>query len=463
MAKSKTVSLVDGMPQHPDHGSSSARTDLIRQRARVFTGDSASDDEFVSQLGRARVVLLGESTHGTHEFYRERVRLTQRLIVDYGFTGIAVEADWPDAYRVNRYVRGVGGDEAATDALEDFKRFPTWMWRNADVLEFVGWLRTHNDSLSRDRRSGFYGLDLYSLHASMRAVIGFLEKIDPPAAERARGRYACFDRFGEDVQDYARATGYGLTSSCEREVLAQLVDLRRKAAAYASRDGRLVADEIFVAEQNARVVRDAEAYYRIMFGSHVESWNLRDRHMADTLDQLSQFLAGGRHPARIVVWAHNSHLGDARATEMGERGELNLGQLARDQFGSAAINVGFTTFDGTVTAATDWDGPAHRRHVRPAMAGSWERLFHDSGLEQFILPLRSDRELATALSGPLLERAIGVLYRPETERHSHYFRARLANQFDYVIHLDHTRAVEPLDRTSTWDAGEAAETFPSGL
>ena len=437
--------------------------ELIRRRARVLEGTSADVDELVDRLGYARIVLLGEATHGTHEFYRDRARLTRRLIAEKGFSAVAVEADWPDAYRVNRYVRGFGTDEEATDALDDFRRFPTWMWRNADVLDFIGWLRTHNDEQPKDLRAGFYGLDLYSLHASMRAVIAFLEKVDPVAANRARGRYACFDRFGDDVQEYAHATGYGVTASCEREVIAQLVDLRRKAAEYASRDGRLGTDELFVAEQNARVVRDAEAYYRIMLGGRVESWNLRDRHMAETLNHLAEFLSRDRRPARIVVWAHNSHLGDARATEMGEDGELNVGQLAREMFGAAAMSLGFTTYAGTVTAATEWDGPAHRRHVRPALAGSYERLFHDCGIERFLLPLRLDGPLAASLSSPLLERAIGVLYRPETERRSHYFRARLADQFDYVVHFDRTRAVEPLDRTSLWDVGEAAETFPSGL
>ncbi len=265
--------------------------ELIRQRARILEGTSADADDLVDRLGHARIVLLGEATHGTHEFYRDRALLTRRLIAEKGFSAVAVEADWPDAYRVNRYVRGFGTDEEATDALDDFRRFPTWMWRNADVLDFVGWLRTYNDAQPKDLRAGFYGLDLYSLHASMRAVIDFLEKVDPVAANRARGRYACFDRFGDDVQEYAHATGYGMTASCEREVIAQLVELRRKAAEYASRDGRLATDELFVAEQNARVVRDAEAYYRIMLGGRVESWNLRDRHMAETLNHLAEFLS----------------------------------------------------------------------------------------------------------------------------------------------------------------------------
>jgi erythromycin esterase-like protein/predicted phosphoribosyltransferase len=437
--------------------------EAIRRSARVLKGATGDYDSLIDGIGDARVVLLGEATHGTHEFYRERAVITKRLVVEKGFAGVAVEADWPDAYRVNRYVRGAGADTGAADALGDFRRFPAWMWRNADVLDFVGWLRSHNEPLPVEQRAGFYGLDLYSLHASMRAVVSFLEKVQPAAASRARTRYACFDRFGEGLQEYAYVSRLGVGASCESEVVTQLVELRRQAAEYARRDGRLAQDEYFVAEQNARVVRNAEAYYRTMFGGRVESWNLRDRHMTDTLGDLLQFLGRGERAARLVVWAHNSHLGDARATEMGEQGELNVGQLARERFGKDVVSVGFSTHAGTVTAATDWDGPAHRRHVRPALLDSYERIFHESGLGWFLLPLKTDEALASALSGRRLERAIGVLYKPETERRSHYFHAKLAAQFDYVIHIDDTRAVEPLERSSAWEAAEPRETYPSGL
>jgi erythromycin esterase-like protein/predicted phosphoribosyltransferase len=456
-----------GDPVTAHHSSAAMRPDdpveAIRRGAQTLTGAPRDYDGLIEVLGQARVVLLGEASHGTHEFYRERAVLTKRLIDEKGFSGVAVEADWPDAYRVNRYVRGAGRDRDAVDALGDFRRFPAWMWRNADVLDFIGWLRTRNEGRPDAQQAGFYGLDLYSLHASMRAVVAFLEKVDPPAARRAQARYACFDRFGEEMQSYAHATSLGMEASCERDVVAQLVELRRQAAEYASRDGRLAHDELFVAEQNARVVRDAEVYYRTMFGGRVESWNLRDHHMTDTLGDLARFLTQPNRPARLVVWAHNSHLGDARATEMGEHGELNVGQLARQRFGADVVSVGFTTHTGTVTAATEWDGPAHRRHVRPSLAASYERLFHESRLEWFLLPLRTNLDLASALAHPRLERAIGVLYLPETERRSHYFHARLPDQFDYVIHIDETRAVEPLERTAAWDVGEFAETFPSGL
>ena len=437
--------------------------DVVRQRAQRLAGDPSQYDALLDGIGDARIVLLGEATHGTHEFYRERAFITRRLITEKGFAAVAVEADWPDAYRVNRYVRGTGDDEESVDALGDFGRFPTWMWRNADVLDFIGWLRAHNETQPADRRAGFYGLDLYSLRASMQAVLAYLEKVDPDAARRARTRYACFDQFGEEIQQYAYATGQGIGPSCEREVVTQLMELHRRRVDYASRDGRVAADEFFYAEQNARLVRNAEEYYRTMFRGRAESWNLRDQHMAQTLQELAPFLERTRPGARIVVWAHNSHLGDARATEMGEGGELNVGQLVRERFGAEAVLVGFTTFTGTVTAATDWDAPAGRRHVRPALAGSYERLFHEAGIPRFLLPLRTDLELASALAAPRLERAIGVIYAPQTERRSHYFHARLPEQFDYVLHFDETRAVEPLERTPVWEAGEMAETFPSGL
>jgi erythromycin esterase-like protein/predicted phosphoribosyltransferase len=437
---------------------------VVRQAAIRLAGDPSQYDALIAGIGDAPIVLLGEATHGTHEFYRERAFITRRLIEEKGFRAVAVEADWPDAYRVNRFVRGVSGDAHASEALADFGRFPTWMWRNADVLDFVGWLRAHNEARPDTERAGFYGLDLYSLRASMQAVLEYLDKIDPEGARRARRRYGCFDQFGEEMQEYGYAASYGLHPSCEQDVLAQLLELHRRRGDLASRDGRVAADEYFYAAQNARLVASAEEYYRTMFRRRDASWNLRDRHMADTLDELRAFLGGASGAgAKVVVWAHNSHLGDARATDAARRGELNVGQLVRERHGGDAVLVGFTTFDGTVTAASEWDGPAHRRHVRPALAGSYERLFHDAGVARFLLPLRDDAALAEALRGARLERAIGVLYLPESERASHYFSARLPQQFDYVLHFDRTRAVEPLERTGLWEAGEVAETYPTGL
>jgi erythromycin esterase-like protein len=302
----------------------------LRDAAHGLAGVARDYDPLLEWIGDARFVLLGEASHGTHEFYAQRAQITKRLIVEKGFTAVAVEADWPDAYRVNRYVRGASSDADGEEALSGFKRFPTWMWRNADVLDFVGWLREHNDALDPGAtKVGFYGPDLYSLHASIAAVLAYLHKVDPDAAKRARYRYSCFDHFGEDTQAYGYATTFGLAESCEEEVLGQLIELQQRAAAYAGRDGRVAENEFFFAEQNARLVKNAEEYYRSMFRGRVESWNRRDAHMAETLEALAAHLESRGREAKIVVWEHNSHLGDARATEIGEAGEFNVGQLVR--------------------------------------------------------------------------------------------------------------------------------------
>ena len=411
-----------------------------------LTGTAQDYDRIVDLIGDARFVLLGEASHGTHEFYRERAEITKRLIQEKGFTAIAVEADWPDAYRVNRYVRRENNDVDAIEALTDFKRFPTWMWRNTVMVEFVEWLRAHNDTLSPGAtKIGFYGLDLYSLRASMEAVLRYLEKIDPETAKQARDRYACFDQFGEDPQAYGYLTGLGLAKSCEDEVVRELVELQRRAMDYARRDGRAAEDQFFEAMQNARVVKNAEAYYRSMFLGDVSSWNLRDRHMVETLEALVAHLEGQAGSAKVAVWAHNSHLGDARATDMGRRGELNIGQLVRERNGRDAVLVGFTTHHGTVTAASNWDAPAERKYVRPGLVGSHEAAFHDTEIARFLLTWRERDNVPKVLREPRLERAIGVIYRPDTERMSHYFYARLPDQFDAVLHFDETRAVQPLD------------------
>ena len=440
--------------------------DAVREAVHPLTGATSDYDPLMQLIGDARFVLLGEATHGTHEFYWARAEITKRLITEKGFVAVAVEADWPDAYRVNRYVRGINDDATARDALAGFKRFPIWMWRNTDVLDFIEWLRTHNTSLPPDtRKTGFYGLDLYSLHASIEAVISYLEKVDPEAAKRARYRYSCFEHFGEDTQAYGYAAGFNLSKSCEDEVVAQLIELQQHTSDYAKRDGRVAEDEFFYAEQNARLAKDAEEYYRTMFSGRVSSWNLRDRHMAETLEALVAHLGREGGDTKVVVWAHNSHVGDARATSMGSEGELNVGQLVRERHGSEAVLVGYSTYTGTVTAASDWGAPMERKRVRPALPGSYEALSHQTGLSNFLLPLRNVGKAAKALRGPRLERAIGVIYLPQTERTSHYFHARLPEQFDAVLHFDETRAVEPLDRTTQWEAGETEvpETYPSAL
>jgi len=435
----------------------------IRAAALPLHGDSRDFDPLIERIGDAHFVLLGEASHGTHEFYRIRAEITKRLIRDEGFSAVAVEADWPDAYRVNRFVRGRNDDADAADALRGFTRFPQWMWRNADVLDFVGWLRAYNDSAVGGRRKvGFYGLDLYSLHASIEAVLTYLRTVDPDAARRAQARYACFAQAGPDLHEYGTAASLGLSPSCEREVVAQLLELQRAAAGYARRDGRLDPDAGFYAEQNARVVRNAEAYYRAAVAGGVEAWNRRDVHMAETLSLLSEYLGKEGEP-KVVVWAHNSHLGDAAWTELGTRGEINVGQLVRERHPRDSVLVGFTTFTGTVTAASDWDAPAERKRIRPALTSSYERLFHATGLGNFLMLFNHGHDLAWALDEPRLERAIGVIYRPETERASHYFSASLSRQFDAVLHYDTTRAVEPLERNALWDRGELPDTFPTAL
>lgn len=415
----------------------------------------------VDRVGSASVILIGEASHGTHDFYHLRSGITKHLIEHHGLSAVAVEADWPDAYRVNRYVRGRGSDADANAALSGFERFPSWMWRNTAVLSFVRWLREWNDRHPA-APVGFYGLDLYSLHTSIQAVVSYLDKIDPAAARRARDRYACFDHFAGDTQAYGYAASAGITESCEDDVVKQLGELRASAGAYVETGGPAGADEFFFAEQNARLAQNAEHYYRAMFRGRHSSWNIRDTHMADTFDALQEHLrAGGQDRPRIAVWAHNSHLGDARATEMTERGEVNLGQLLRERYPGNVHSIGFTTFDGTVTASSDWDAEAERKTVRPALDGSIESLLHDLGRPQFLLDMHDER--LGGLAAPLLERAIGVIYRPLTERQSHYFHARVAEQFDTLIHVDRTTAVVPLEPSAHWYHEEVPETYPSGL
>lgn len=436
---------------------------VIRMSAALTENGVPPAETLFDLVGDARLVLIGEASHGTHDFYAARAEMTRRLIEQRGFCGVAVEADWPDAYKVNRFVRGRSDDVTAEEALRGFQDFPTWMWRNTDVLDFVGWLRERNDRVGDERwKAGFYGLDLYSLRRSVEEVISYLERVDPRAAARAKGRYSCFDHAsGDDGQEYGFAAAFGAGESCESEVVAQLTELRQRAAKYAERDGLLAEDEAFYAERNAVVVTNAERYYREMFGGRVSSWNLRDRHMADTLEALLEHLGRVRgEPAKIVVWAHNSHLGDARATEAGSQGELNVGQLVRERYPGRCRLIGFTTYAGTVTAADDWDAPADRKVVRPALADSAEELLHQVGSKEFLLWFDLASPVADVLRAARLERAIGVIYRPQTERQSHYFHARVADQFDALIHIDETRALEPLERTAQWERSEASETYP---
>ena len=436
---------------------------MDRRVVRPLDGSDRDYDALLELAGDAPFVLLGEATHGTHEFYRARAQITKRLIAERGFAGVCIEGDWPDAYRVNRYVRGAGDDAEAVESLAGFSRFPTWMWRNAEVLDFIAWLRDYNDALHGSApKAGFYGLDLYSLFASIDAVIRYLDTIDPRAAQIARQRYDCLSPYEHRTENYAYAIFRG-QASCREEVLAQLLDVQRNAAEYARADGVAAEDEYFYAQQNARVVAEAENYYRTMLDEDTSSWNLRDTHMVDTLERLTQHIARTTGRAKMVVWAHNSHVGDANATSMGRRGEVNVGSLMRSRHGKRAVLVGFTTYNGTVTAASEWHRPEERKRVRDARPDSYEGFFHELREPNFFLPLRERRPHLPGLPGSMLERAIGVVYKPETELVSHYFRASILQQFDAIFHYDRTRAVEPLERSAIWEAGEVPETYPSGV
>lgn len=438
----------------------------MRRHAQALT--SLRDvDTLISQIGDARFVLMGEATHRTQEFYRMRIELSRRLIAEHGFDAVAVEADWPSALRASRYAQGGASDHTPESALHGFERFPRWMWRNTEIVSWLDWLRSHNEDIADpSARIGFFGIDLYSLRESMDAVLHYLDKADPDAAARARTRYACFDEAADDPQVYGHAVHFGLRDDCKHEVVQQLREICADVNRHLKNDGSASIDELFYAQQNARVVRNAEAYYRTMFDGRTDSWNLRDRHMVDTISALDHHLSQQRgRPARMIVWAHNSHVGDARATEPGKRGQWTAGQLVREQYsGDEVFLLGFTTHNGSVCAASDWDAPPEFKAVLPSRPDSVERLLHDTGLDRFALPLRhAPTSLQYALAQERLERAIGVIYRPDTERWSHYFGASLSQQFDAVVHLDTTRALQPLDR-ETWPQHTAEpETFPTGM
>ncbi|MGD8690306.1 MAG: erythromycin esterase family protein [Gammaproteobacteria bacterium] len=427
--------------------------------ARPLGGDAGDYDDLVEMAQDRDFVLIGEATHGTLEFYRMRAEITRRLILEAGFDTVAVEADWPDAWRVNRFVQGAGDDDAIS-SLADFERFPEWMWRNQEVLAFVSWLATHNRRRTPEQRTGFYGLDLYSMYRSADAVIGYLDRVDPDQAAVARRRYAGLDHV-YDPQRYGYEAAFGLRADCREAVIRQLRELRAHAGDYLAGDGQPAIDAQFYAERNAEVVANAEHYYRAMFGSRISTWNLRDTHMSDTLFALADYRRRQTGKGRVVVWAHNSHLGDARATQAAAGGEWNLGQLVREQVGRKALLVGFTTYTGYVSAASDWDAPVEHKWVRPALRDSYEHLFHSTRLDRFFLAL--NLPAAAPLREPMLERAIGVIYRPHTERLSHYFQASMARQFDAIFHLDETSALEPLDVPRHWHEPEAPDTYPFGV
>ncbi len=435
---------------------------LLKTALQPLTGDKKDYDSLLETAKNKKFVLIGESTHGTKEFYQIRAELTKRLIEDHGFSAVAIEGDWPDAYFVNYYINHSDYKGDAVNALSKFERFPVWMWQNKEVLAFVEWLRNYN--LTHSAKTHFYGLDLYSMHSSISAVISYLKKIDKAAADKARQRYTCLDSF--TLRSFPALEA--IENSCREKIIKQLIELRQQAFEYLKKDGFTAEEEFFCAEQNAILIKDAQEYYRSLYYGERSSWNIRDIHMAQTLDNLSIHLEKIlKKPAKIIVWAHNSHIGDARATDMNKRGEINLGQLVREKYGAEALLIGFSTYQGTVTAASDWDMPVERKTVLPALPQSVEYLFHQTfhqrGVKNFILKFADNQELSDYLNCPLLQRFIGVIYLPETERFSHYYHVRISKQFDVLIYVNETTAVEPLKIKPKSYKGEIDDTYPFGV
>jgi protein-L-isoaspartate(D-aspartate) O-methyltransferase len=432
----------------PDEGEI---VNAIAAFSEPFTSIEGTElDALLDRIGDAKIVLLGEATHGTSEFYRMRERISQELIARKGFRFVAVEGDWPDVARLDHYVRHF---EYPPSEWTAFARFPTWMWRNNEVRSFVDWLHAHNAERAPPERVAIYGLDLYSLYTSIRSVLKYLDEVDPDSARIARQRYGCLTPWQADPATYGHAALTGAYRTCEKEVVRMLQDILHKQSDYAAHDGERFMDAV----QNARLVTDAERYYRIMYYGSRASWNLRDNHMFETLRTLLDFHGS---KAKAIVWAHNSHVGDAAATEMSARGEYNIGHLCREEFGNSAYSIGFGTHSGMVAAASDWDGPMEVKAVLPSLKQSYERLCHETGRSQFMLPLRGRSEVRDRLARPRLERAIGVIYRPETELASHYFQAVLPEQFDEYIWFDESRAVTPFQ---TKELEGLPDTYPFGL
>lgn len=421
----------------------------IRQHAIVLKGGHEDYTRLLKLADNAEFVLIGEPTHGTEEFYRIRETITRLLIRHCGFTGVAIEADWPDTQRITRYLRGDQDIKGVHDALSGFKQFPSWLWRNHVTLEFLTWL--HEFNRNKESKVGVYGLDFYNMYGSIHAVIDYLKKIDTPAARRAQQHYNCFDfTSGHGPEQYGFLAALQLRRSCERDVVEQLTELQWQKHHFIKKDGLSAQEDFFFAEQNARSIVDAEKYYRTLFQKRAVSWNLRDRHMADSLNALVEHLsARDEQQPKIVVWAHNSHVGDARATEMGDAGQWNLGQLVRQEHGSKkTVLIGFSTYQGEVLAADEWDGKAKNKILPPAMPESYEHLFHETGLKEFMLIMRDNEELNEHLRINRLQRGIGAIYNADEEKRRNYYYAHLPEQFDAIIHIDNTNALRSLDASA---------------
>ncbi|HYF97794.1 MAG TPA: erythromycin esterase family protein [Coxiellaceae bacterium] len=438
---------------------------LLNKEILPFSMDEPNTfDSLIKLVGDSRIVLMGEASHGTEEFYNARIELTKRLILENEFNAIAIEADWTSAIPICHYLKGISED-SAEDSLSEFKRFPEWMWRNTTIPPFLQWLRNHNDGYSSDQaKIGLYGLDLYCLNNSMQAVIDYLKHYDEAAANIAMQRYACFDHHVADPQQYVYLVENKLKTPCVKEVSNQFLDMQHLAFTRLTKNLSDKTDALFYALQNARLVKNAEHYYRALFESNQLSWNIRDQHMAETVQNLIAYLEDKLNkPAKIIVWAHNSHVGDARATEMSAKGELNLGQIVREQFNLSSCLIGFSTYSGKVTAADNWGSEGQCKTIQPALRGSYEFLLHNLHMKNFSLNLRKDVRVNELLLAPQLQRTIGVIYRPDSERMSHYYFSRLPYQFDALVHFDRSTAIKPINLTNDYHSDEALDTYPSGI
>lgn len=434
---------------------------LIRRNANEIMDSPDDFNSLLESIGDSHFVLLGESTHGTHEFYKAKAQITIRLIEEKGFNAVAVEADWPDAYRVNRYVRSISDDSDPMSALNDFARFPAWVWRNSDVSDFISILKYYNENRKPEDMVGFYGLDLFNQKSSINAVINYLDRVDHGSAEIARKRYGCFGTHGPGIEDLQLHLK-NVPADCINQAILQLEQIRCKGIEYVKKGGFALEEELFYAEQNARLTLDAEVYYRALLTDQVLSWNLREKYLTDTLEALANHLSRYKDP-KIVVWVHNFHAGDISATEYKNSGRQNMGLLIRQRFGDDAFLAGFFTHTGTVSAASFWGGPVEKKKIAPSIGESFENLFHRSEIPSFYLLLRNNSQLSF-LEHNRLQRAIGIIYKPEEERKKNYFQSSLFNQFDAVMHFDNTVAIQPFERNARWDEGQSlADTFDSGF
>ncbi len=426
----------------------------IKNKAIYF--DEKAYENILNEIGNAQIVLLGEATHGTKEFYEMRAEISKKLITEKNFNAITIEGDWPDAYQINNFITDDNFSDPK-ESLSVFNRFPTWMWQNTEILKLIIWLKDFNKE--KKEKINFFGLDLYSMYKSVDVIISYLEKVDAKAADEAKYYYSCFEQFRRDPQAYGYYVFSQLSESCQNEVIQELKNLENLQWKLI-KEKKISQDDSFYLMQNAKVVKNSEIYYRSLYINEVNNWNLRDSHMMETLEEIIKYYnKKGIKKPKIIVWAHNSHIGNSAFTQMSLQEEFNIGQLVKEKFNNNSFSLGFTTYNGTVSAASNWDNPVERKIIRNALPESYEFLFHQIGIANFLLIL-NEKNL---IPKNLLERAIGVVYMPQTERMSHYFYADLENQFDAVIHCDKTTALEPLEKTSKWIDGEVPETYPSGL